>query len=72
MPPTLQQHLRDRRRRTEIAIDLEHPRFAGRVRVEKIRPGAVLHQHGDRFPRFVAIQQARAQKSMAQARLHPV
>lgn len=40
---------------SEVAVDLENWAFTRRVGIEQIDVGAVLHQHGERLPGFIAV-----------------
>ena len=42
----------------EVSVDLEDGSFAGGVGVEEIDVGAVLHEHGEGLPCFVAVEEA--------------
>src|ERR1700733_5333775 len=54
----LEKKFGDRGGGAEVSVDLEDRSFAGGVGVEEIDVGAVLHEHGEGLPGFVAVEEA--------------
>jgi len=54
----LEQEFGDSGGGAEVSVDLEDGGFAGGVGIEEIEVGAVLHEHGEGLPGFVAVEES--------------